>query len=201
MPIKSKSQYRKFKQLLSDGKIDDKTFDKWMMETGSMKDLPEKVTNLLKTAKKTPKFIRNMMSNTSRDKLKKLKKRNVKLKEGITATPVDIAGKQVVRAKPPHLSGTELPAYYRGKEIAKVKAAIPKAKKLEYDLSSIETPTYMRKAAASKQLIITNPQKRVGEIIRMIKRSNPTEKVKTLSAATNLMKRLNLPGPKVKGLL
>lgn len=46
MPFKSKAQYRKFRQMLEDGEISESTFNKWMRETDSIEQLPEKVANM-----------------------------------------------------------------------------------------------------------------------------------------------------------
>ena len=43
MPFKSKSQFRKFQQLLSEGKISQDTFDQWVDETPNIKKLPERI--------------------------------------------------------------------------------------------------------------------------------------------------------------
>jgi len=45
MPFKSKSQYRKFKELLADGKISQSMFDHWKDSTPSISNLPEKVAS------------------------------------------------------------------------------------------------------------------------------------------------------------
>jgi len=43
MPFKSEAQKRKFAQLVKDGKMSQKTYDKWDKETGKAK-LPERAT-------------------------------------------------------------------------------------------------------------------------------------------------------------
>ena len=52
MPFKSKAQWRKFAQLLVEGKIKPETYEEWNRETGS-KALPERVG--LNKKKKAPR--------------------------------------------------------------------------------------------------------------------------------------------------
>ena len=50
MPFKSQAQRRKFAEMVSQGKMDQSTFDAWQSETGSQK-LPERVA---KPKKRSP---------------------------------------------------------------------------------------------------------------------------------------------------
>jgi hypothetical protein len=53
VPFKSQAQIAKFKQLLKDGKINQKTFDEWMAATP--KEIPERVRQKVKRTKPNPK--------------------------------------------------------------------------------------------------------------------------------------------------
>ncbi len=43
MPFKSKAQLRKFAELVKQGKMSKREFDKWVKETPNIKSLPERV--------------------------------------------------------------------------------------------------------------------------------------------------------------
>lgn len=52
MPFKSKAQVRKFAELVKQGKISKREFNKWVKETPNMKKLPERAKARKRSSKK-----------------------------------------------------------------------------------------------------------------------------------------------------
>lgn len=51
MPIKSKSQLRRFEQLVKENKMSQAELDKWVKETPNLHALPERLHNMPKVTK------------------------------------------------------------------------------------------------------------------------------------------------------